>query len=322
MPEISVIIAVYNVKQYLQRCVKSVINQTFSNIEIILVDDGSTDGSGILCDEFAIKDSRIRVIHQSNKGLSAARNAGLDIAIGEYISFIDGDDWVSKYFLERLWLLLKNTDYRMSSCAYQLVKKDIVKEKKNDIKNVEMNKKESHEWFLKGIIYGRGNDASCCTKLYKREVFKNRKFMEGIFYEDVLMNWEIINIIDGYIYTNEQLYYYYMREISISRGGFKDKDFDLLIGAKRIIKSISEQDKKLYELAIQYFYKCYFSIFIKMLCGKNVPIEQFKKVVRTVKKGYRYLIMSPMPFRKKIVVCIIEILPECLLGRIVRLERG
>ena len=106
-PLVSIIVPVYNVKPYLNRCVDSLLGQSYQNMELLLVDDGSTDGSETLCDEYAAQDARVRVLHKKNGGLSDARNAGVDAAKGEYLSFVDGDDWVSPYYIENLYRALE-----------------------------------------------------------------------------------------------------------------------------------------------------------------------------------------------------------------------
>ena len=124
---ISIIVPVYNVEQYLDDCLISIINQTYKNIEIILIDDGSTDKSGKICDEYAKKDSRIIVIHKENGGVSSARNAGLRIAKGAYIGFVDPDDWIAEDMYEVLYSNAKKYDADVSVCKYKIVKNNSIK---------------------------------------------------------------------------------------------------------------------------------------------------------------------------------------------------
>ena len=116
-PLVSIIVPVYNVKPYLNRCVDSLLGQSYQNMELLLVDDGSTDGSETLCDEYAAQDARVRVLHKKNGGLSDARNAGVDAAAGEYLSFVDGDDWVSPYYIENLYRALEQAQSRVGYTA-------------------------------------------------------------------------------------------------------------------------------------------------------------------------------------------------------------
>ena len=121
MPAISVIVPIFNVENYVRKCVDSILNQTFSDIEIILVDDGSTDASGRICDEYLSKDDRIRVIHKENGGLSDARNAGLDMCTGEYIGFVDGDDYIDGDMYELLYKNLIQYDADISMCRFRRI---------------------------------------------------------------------------------------------------------------------------------------------------------------------------------------------------------
>ena len=130
---ISVIVPVYNVEKYISRCIESIMKQTYKNIEIILIDDGSTDNSGKICDEYSLKDDRINVIHKKNGGLSDARNTGLDIAKGKYISLIDSDDFVSKFFIETLYNTCKNENCEIAICEYERVYEE--KEEISDLEN-------------------------------------------------------------------------------------------------------------------------------------------------------------------------------------------
>ena len=130
MEKISIIIPIYNVKEYLKRCVDSVLNQSYKNIEVILIDDGSTDGSEKICDEYAKKDKRVVVVHQKNSGVSASRNKGIELATGKYIGFVDSDDYIHKDMFEKLYNSLISTSSSISMCNYQLLDVD---EKPNDI---------------------------------------------------------------------------------------------------------------------------------------------------------------------------------------------
>ena len=121
---VSVIVPIYNVEKYLRKCVDSILNQTYKNLEIILVDDGSPDNCGNICDEYALSDSRIRIIHKKNGGLSDARNAGLDIARGNYILFVDSDDYIDETMVEKLYEALEKEKAEMSLCSFVYVNDD------------------------------------------------------------------------------------------------------------------------------------------------------------------------------------------------------
>ena len=144
---ISVIVPVYNVKKYINRCVDSIIHQSYKNLEIILVDDGSTDGSGFLCDNYKQVDSRIKVIHKENGGLSDARNAGLEIAVGKYVTFVDSDDWIRKDYAKLLLEAAQYGNTKISACAY--IKTD------KSIEQYEYRKIETNLLYISCFIYLR-----------------------------------------------------------------------------------------------------------------------------------------------------------------------
>ena len=144
MPEISVIVPVYNTEKYLDRCIRSIIDQTFSDFELILVDDGSKDNSGFICDEWEKKDSRIKVIHQKNAGAGAARNAGLAIAKGNYINFVDSDDWITPEMYEILYKLLRETSATIAMTS-MISKSHYEKSEKLDTTKIQYTVKDTKE---------------------------------------------------------------------------------------------------------------------------------------------------------------------------------
>ena len=178
---ISVIVPVYNVEEYVEKCVLSIINQTYKNLEIILVDDGSTDNSGKICDEIAIKDNRIKVIHKKNGGLSDARNVGIDIAKGDYLGFVDSDDYIDYNMYEELFDVIKCHDVDIVYSNFQTEYLD---------GRIEGCGKNSGQIYirssldvLRDMMWDKLN-CSSCTKLFKRTVFSEYKFPENNIYED------------------------------------------------------------------------------------------------------------------------------------------
>ncbi|MBQ0071041.1 MAG: glycosyltransferase family 2 protein, partial [Spirochaetales bacterium] len=183
-PLISVIVPVYKVEAYLPLCVESILNQTYGNLEIILVDDGSPDQCGRMCDEYGKKDSRILVLHQENKGLSDARNAGLEKARGEYISFVDSDDWVSPYYIEHLY-------QSMTSGHVDLVKawflpfqdgEDVEEKAIEDLQDYRIYDRKS---AFEHLLYMDGIDTCAWATLYKRSIIQTFRFPSGKLYEDI-----------------------------------------------------------------------------------------------------------------------------------------
>ena len=208
---ISIIIPVYKVEKYLEKCIQSVINQTYENLQIILVDDGSPDNCGKICDEYAKKDHRIEVIHKSNGGLSDARNKGLEIAKGEYIGFVDSDDYIESDMYEVLYNLLKQYNADVSICNFYTVSqgKTAIKNANNGIK--EYNRIE----ILKEILLDNNIQSYAWNKLYKKELFDEIKYPVGKKYEDIGTTFYLLEKCNKVVVTGKPEYYYINRQDSI-----------------------------------------------------------------------------------------------------------
>ena len=208
---ISIIIPVYKVEKYLEKCIQSVIKQTYENLQIILVDDGSPDNCGKICDEYAKKDHRIEVIHKSNGGLSDARNKGLEIAKGEYIGFVDSDDYIESDMYEVLYNLLKQYNVDVSICNFYTVSqgKIAIKNADNGIK--EYNRIE----ILKEILLDNDIQSYAWNKLYKRELFGEIKYPVGKKYEDIGTTFYLLEKCNKVVVTGKPEYYYINRQDSI-----------------------------------------------------------------------------------------------------------
>lgn len=208
---ISIIIPVYKVEKYLEKCIQSVINQTYENLQIILVDDGSPDNCGKICDEYAKKDHRIEVIHKSNGGLSDARNKGLEIAKGEYIGFVDSDDYIESDMYEVLYNLLKQYNSDVSICNFYTVSQG-----KIAIKNVDNGIKEYNRIeILKEILLDNNIQSYAWNKLYKKELFDEIKYPIGKKYEDIGTTFYLLEKCNKVVVTGKPEYYYINRKDSI-----------------------------------------------------------------------------------------------------------
>ncbi len=214
---ISVIVPVYNVSVYLKKCVESILNQTFTNIELILVDDGSTDSGPGMCDEFAVTDSRVKVIHQKNQGLSAARNAGLDLASGDYIAFVDGDDYLREDMLEKMYERLVKDQSELAIC---------------DICYVDQNYREIIMPNLSGVQDGIMDESDfwdalyhdkpifctvACNKLYHKSLFNDARYRLGKVHEDEFIIHEIVSRVKKISILRDKFYFYLQREGSITQ---------------------------------------------------------------------------------------------------------
>ncbi|WP_413854238.1 glycosyltransferase family 2 protein [Candidatus Ruminimicrobium bovinum] len=208
---ISVIIPVYNVEKYLSRCIDSVINQTYKNLEIILIDDGSTDNSGKICDEYAIKDNRIKVIHKQNGGVSSARNIGLDVAKGNYIGFVDSDDYIENDMYEILYELLVRNQTDISCCNKFVLKKN---------KFVVSESFPTKDGILSfdDVLNDSKHDFYIWNKLFNKNLIGNVRFNEQLTLgEDLLFTYQVLQKIRNIAFYKEAKYYYCDNSNSITR---------------------------------------------------------------------------------------------------------
>lgn len=222
-PLISVIVPVYKVELFLPSCIESIISQTYQNIEIILVDDGSPDRCPQICDKWAAKDSRIKVIHKSNGGLSSARNAGLDAAIGDYIGFVDSDDTIDSHMYEKLLFGIQNNDADICICGIKNVDETgcVVKNKESvDIPTAVFTRETMFEMLSKWYYVTAPN------KLYKKRIFDKNRFAEGRIHEDEFSVHHFIGECNRVATISEELYIYLQRSNSITTGSLNVRHLD------------------------------------------------------------------------------------------------
>lgn len=273
---ISVIIPIYKVEDYIRRCVDSVLTQTYGNLEIILVDDGSPDKCGEICDEYAAKDKRVVSIHKKNGGLSDARNAGMEVCKGEYITFLDSDDWVVPDYIERLYRLLKDTGSDISACSFiktsdEGAEPDSSPEEVRVFSNIEaLDKMESNtdiQLYIQLVV--------AWGKLYKRSLFEGVTYPVGKLHEDEFTTYKVIYRAQRIAITSAQLLYYWQREDSIMGAGFNVRGN---LDATEALKERAEfyQQKGLHELG---------SRASKMAFLKSLVLNKRSKEIE--KPGYR-----------------------------------
>lgn len=229
-PLISVIVPVFKVEAYLDRCVQSIVDQTYTNLEIILVDDGSPDRCPQMCDGWAKRDNRIHVIHKENGGLSDARNAGMAIASGEYISFVDSDDWIEPAFVQNLLNAMLEHDCDVAGCLYRkcVEKKEI--DKDPIAYNVQVFDRLT---AMAELIDNRAIEQVVWNKLYKRELVEGVFFEKGKYHEDEFWTYQIIGRINRIAVMNYVGYNYFQRTDSIMGEGYSLKRLDAVEAKKR-----------------------------------------------------------------------------------------
>ena len=209
MDLISVIIPIYNVEQYINQCLQSICMQSYKNLEIILVDDGSSDHCPEMCDEWAEKDSRIHVIHKKNGGLSEARNVGISCAKGEYIAFVDSDDWVEKDLYQKLWNELHKNNAQIAACRIVKVFEATSEEQKIYSEQKIFTSKEALQTLLKGQDFC----AVAWNKLYRRKCICRIDFPVGKTHEDEFWTYQVFGKAKTIVKIERKLYYYFQRHL-------------------------------------------------------------------------------------------------------------
>lgn len=228
-PLISVIVPIYNVECYLKTCIDSIVNQTYSNLEIILVDDGSPDKSPEICDEYAKNDSRVKVIHQENGGLAHARNVGIAKSSGEYLTFIDSDDYVSNDYVESLYKGIAELGADISLASfYPFTKENELAISYSELSFTEVTREECFKRY--GAIKADLSMPfiSACNKLYKRDLFSSIRFPIGKLYEDAFSTYKLLDNAKKIVFTSTYLYFYRLNPQSILGQSFKEKHLEMV----------------------------------------------------------------------------------------------
>lgn len=246
---ISIIVPVYNVERYVQQCVTSIMNQTYKKLQIILVDDGSTDGSGKKCDELALIDERIEVIHKKNGGLSDARNAGIDCAMGTFIGFVDSDDYIEEDMYEVLYNAIIRSEADFASCGYyeEYIDKAEIKRCCSEVKVLDRTSAYTELFSREGSL-----GCSSCGKLFNRRLFDNMRYKKGIQSEDLELIYRIIDKSNRVTCVNAIKYHYVHRENSITTSLAQPQIMDPIRTFNDIILFIKRKYPEVLELAYAY----------------------------------------------------------------------
>ena len=289
MELISVIVPVYNVEKYLERCMESLLAQSYEHLQIILIDDGSTDKSGEICDRYAKQDQRIEVIHKENGGLSSARNAGLDCVKGEYITFLDSDDVLYKDYICFLYEMLKKYKADLSICRYQrFVDIEEINNKKVELCDIEeLNYKEA----LKMLLYTPDKmPQSSWGKMYQKNLFRNIRYPLGKINEDMAITYKLIYQAKKIVYTPAKFYFYFQRMDGIVRSKFSERTMDAIEFSTEILRFVKENVPELEKAAICYAFAQNVQVLLK-LPYKEKKYQQFVEAVRNNIKQYRKTVL-------------------------------
>lgn len=316
-PEISIIVPVYNVVNYLEQCIQSILEQEFKDIEIVIVDDGSNDGSSELCDRLKDNDRRIKVIHQSNKGLSGARNTGIENCSGNYIGFIDSDDWIAKDFYKHLISIAKSTGAELVSCLYRRTsnrKQCNVKQRKENV--CVYNSRDALELFLKSALIGKDTYVPCWSKIYKSDLINDIRFKEGVIYEDYPFNYDVISKCNKVAFTNRIGYFYYRNNQSITGVNVTKKMKDLYTVMDYVENEYDEGDSEIRCLIKQNRAKVDLSILFKSLLYGSNDEEMVINSIEGIKNNYSLLVKAPIGIHRRIVLTLLGWLPTEMIRKI------
>lgn len=280
MPEISVIVPVYKVEQFLHRCVDSILLQSFYNFELILVNDGSPDNCGAMCDDYALQDNRIHVIHQENGGLSAARNTGIDYVLkhssSHWLAFVDSDDWVHPDFLKVLYNTAKQTWCKMSACGFYLTAGQPIPEEE-DSQVLAM----SADDYYCGNVH-EGATPAACNKLYHKSLFQSLRFPIGKLHEDEFTTYLTLYKAGKIGVTPAKLYAYYQNPDSITRSEWSPRRMDVLEAFEAQIRFAQEKNNSrlLKKMVEQYIFSVYEHL-------QNAPVVYRKELRRKLRTALK-----------------------------------
>lgn len=300
-PLISLIVPVYNVSKYLDRCLTSIVEQSYKNIEILLIDDGSTDDSGTKCDEWSKKDSRIKVIHKLNGGLSSARNVGLCNMTGSYIMFVDSDDIISRDIVSSLYKTCVKHSAEISICDVVHIFDELTPKFQNETKVLEFTVQDAicEMWYQISFL------PSAWAKLYKREVFQSIKFTEGLLFEDIDIMHEVFWSAQKIVFTNAKLYGYVHREGSITTKEFSKKDIDILVIVKKMLAFVADKSDNLKNAAESYAISASFRVYLNVPKEKTAEYEVELEEAKEYLNQYGKKVLKDKKVRKKNKVAIL-----------------
>ncbi len=307
---ISIIVPVFRVEKYLSRCIDSILAQTYTNIEIILVDDGSDDGCPAICDEYAQKDSRIKVIHKENGGQSIARNVGLDEANGEYIGFVDSDDCIHSEMFERLYKMLMTHDADISICGSQTLNEDGVQNEDFSSEVIVYQREEMLKRFFR--IDTTQSYLGVWRRLCRRDVLQNVRFPENVINEDVYFSYRIFLNSNRVCETQDQYYFYNEGNFSITRNMLRPRDYDLYTVWNNVAEYAEKNDPGSVEYAKLNYARCDLTLLMKYaifgIRDFEKPNKELKKLKKRLKSNKKLLLSAQgLTKKRKIAIVLLTI---------------
>lgn len=301
---ISVIVPIYNMEKYLNKCVDSILNQTYSNIEILLIDDGSTDLSANICDEYMKIDSRIKVFHKKNGGLSDAKNFGIKKATGKYVAFVDSDDWIENNMYENMYYKLKDTKSNIVICGRYIEYENGKKKEWYNKNEIIMNKEQSLIYLNSFYNF----DMASWDKLYEKSLFDNIVFPHGKKCEDAYTTYLLFNKSEKVTYIPKCFYHYFQRNGSISRN--KTINMDYIYAAEEQLEFFKKEYPHLIYIAETNLAFCIKSIFQVSIERKLQLTDEFNIRKREAKKYYKSILNNKyITMKKKLTYTLFAFFP-------------
>lgn len=316
LKKVSVIVPIYNVENYIRECIESVINQKYRDLEIILVDDGSPDNCPQICDDYAQKDKRIKVLHKTNGGLSDARNVGIEIATGEYIMFVDSDDYIVENMVEQLIYMLESSGADIASCGYT-----------ENISTLDTNFSEkynvvSSEEALRFILIDKKITTSASMKLFSRYLFEDVRFPVGKIYEDYATIYQVLHKAKKVAYNGDKKYYYRPNPTSITGGSFYKKQMQYFEISDQVMKFVVAVHPKYTKYVNNRAERMAISFYKKISESGFDDYETISFLARFIRKHIWHYMFSGHAFMSKIYGLMISVAPKLALKLFSKMTGG
>ncbi|MBQ8209673.1 MAG: glycosyltransferase [Clostridia bacterium] len=306
-PLISIIIPIYNTAKYLSKCIDSLLDQSYKNTEIILVNDGSTDESGKICDEYAALHKNIKVIHKANAGVSQARNTGIENATGDYLCFVDGDDYVTSNYIGDMFDVAKKEAVDIVTCNQIKIWDDGRK-----IELFENNMQLNEYFIISGIetladmLYGKTCFATCCCKLYKRHIFDTIRFPSISMGEDSYTMYYCFLKAKSVAHLRSPNYYYLQHAESAMHNPAYDKFYDYILLSDNFIKTVNDKYPELFLPAVNRLIENNFWVYMKMRTDTQRYSSQLNHIKRNIKKYRKYALKDKNVCFRTRMACLIS----------------
>lgn len=317
--KVSIIVPIYKAELYLDRCVESIVNQTYSNLEIILVDDGSPDNCPVMCDEWAKKDNRITVIHKQNSGVSATRNAGLDAISGDYFMFADSDDYLDADMVEFLLKLAKDNDAQMSRCGFYVDYEDGRQEnsfkQQNDVVCMDYNQQIA-DLVIAGHVSG-----VLWNKLYKTDTFADVRFDTHFdCNEDMLFNYDALSKNIKTAYKDDAKYHYFVHDGSVTKSEFGEGALSVIWAKQKIMEAEKDNEALKPYLIKGYIISCF--VILSGIIRHQKCLDRYDYLRQEILKYKKDILSSSMYSKFYKVKTLILILCPTLYNKIISKQQG